>query len=109
MDRLRTEDTRVSLYTIDPLFVLPTPSPHCTIKAFEHDSLWQPLVAHSNEYSRPQKSFRAQHCFNALVPGYLKGTIVRGHPMVSSLALCSDGAKQDPVVYGAEFRVVFLA
>ena len=29
--------------------------------------------------------------------------------MVWSLALCPDGAKQNPVVYGAEFGVVFLA
>ena len=29
--------------------------------------------------------------------------------MVWSLALCPDGAKQDPVAYGAEFDVVFLA
>ena len=29
--------------------------------------------------------------------------------MVWSLALCSDGTKQDSVVYGAEFGVVFLA
>ena len=29
--------------------------------------------------------------------------------MVSSLAFCPDDAKQDPVVYGAEFDVVFLA
>ena len=29
--------------------------------------------------------------------------------MVWSLALCPDEAKQDPVVYGAEFGVVFLA
>ena len=29
--------------------------------------------------------------------------------MVWSLALCSDDAKQDPVVYGAEFGVVLLA
>ena len=29
--------------------------------------------------------------------------------MVWSLALCFDDAKQDPVVYGAEFDVVFLA
>ena len=29
--------------------------------------------------------------------------------MVWSLALCLDDAKQDPVVYGAEFGVVFLA
>ena len=28
--------------------------------------------------------------------------------MVWSLALCSDDAKQDPVVYGAEFGIVFL-
>ena len=29
--------------------------------------------------------------------------------MVWSLALCPDDAKQDPVVYGVEFGVVFLA
>ena len=29
--------------------------------------------------------------------------------MVWSLALCPDDTKQDPVVYGAEFSVVFLA
>ena len=29
--------------------------------------------------------------------------------MVWSLALCPDNAKQDPVVYGAEFGVVFVA
>ena len=29
--------------------------------------------------------------------------------MVWSLAPCPDDAKQDPVVYGAEFGVVFLA
>ena len=28
--------------------------------------------------------------------------------MVWSLALCPEGAKQDPVVYGVEFGVVFL-
>ena len=47
---------------------------------------------------------------NALAPGYLKGTVVRGHPVVWSLALRSDNnAKQDPVVYGTKFGVVFLA
>ena len=29
--------------------------------------------------------------------------------MVWSLALCPDDTRQDPVVYGAEFGVVFLA
>ena len=29
--------------------------------------------------------------------------------MLWSLALCPDGAKQDPMLYGAEFGVVFLA
>ena len=29
--------------------------------------------------------------------------------MVWSLAMCSDDAKQHPVVYGAEFGVAFLA
>ena len=34
---------------------------------------------------------------------------MRGHPIGSSLALCPDDARQDSVVYGAEFVVVFLA
>ena len=75
----------------------------------EHDSLRQPPAAHSDERPCPQKSSRSQRRLNALTPGYLKGTVVRGHPMVWSLALCPDDAKQDPVVYGAEFGVVFLA
>ena len=36
-------------------------------------------------------------------------TVVRDHPMVWSLALRPDDAKQDQVVYSAEFGVVFLA
>ena len=52
---------------------------------------------------------RAQRRLNALAPGYLKGTVVRGHPAVWSLALRPDDAKQDPVVYGAELGIVFLA
>ena len=66
-------------------------------------------AAHSDERLRPQKYSRAQRCLDALAPGYLKGTVVRGHPMVWSLALCPDDAKQDAVVYGAEFSVAFLA
>ena len=54
-------------------------------------------------------SSRSQRHLNALTPGYLKGTVVRSHPMVLSLALCPDDTKQDSVVYGAEFGVVFLA
>ena len=51
----------------------------------------------------------AQRCLEALTPGYLEGTVVRGHPIVWPLALCPDDAKQDPVVCGAEFGRVFLA
>ena len=98
------------LYTVGPLFLLPTPSSsHCAFKVSGHDSLWQPLAAHSEERPRPQKSSRAQRCLNALAPGYLKRTVVRGHLVVWSLALRSDDAKQDPVVYGTKFGVVFLA
>ena len=61
-----------------------------------------------DERPRPQKCSCGQRCLNALTPGYLEGTVVRGHRMVWSLALCPDDAKQDPVVYGAEFGVVFL-
>ena len=50
----------VALYTVRPLFLLPTPSsPHCALKVSEHDSLWQPPAAHSEERPRPQKSSRA--------------------------------------------------
>ena len=101
----------IALYAIDPLFHLPTPSsPHCTLKVSENYSLWQPRPAYSDERPRPQKSSRAQHCLDALAPGYLKGMVEAGHPMVWSLALRPDDAKQDPVVYGAEFgNRVFLA
>ena len=100
----------VALYTVGPFSPLPTPSStHCALKVSEHDSLWQPPAAHSEERSRPQKSSRAQRCLNTLAPGYLKGTVVRGHPVVWSLALRSDDAKQDSVVYGTKFGVVFLA
>ena len=68
----------VALYAVGPFFLLPTPSStHCPLKVSEHDSLWQPPAAHSEERSRPQKSSRAQRCLNALAPGYLKGTVVR--------------------------------
>ena len=46
-----------------------------------------------------------QRCLNALAPGCLKGTVVRGHPVVWSLALRPDDAKQNPVVYGTKFGV----
>ena len=70
----------VALYTVGPFFLLPTPSStHCALKVSEHDSLWQPPAAHSEERSRPQKPSRAQRCLNALAPGYRKGTVVRGH------------------------------
>ena len=99
----------VALYAIDPLFLLPTPSsPHCTLKVSEHDSLWQSPAAHSDERPRPQMSSCAQRFLDALTPGYLEGTVVRSHSMLWSLALCPDDTKQDPVVYGAEFGLVFL-
>ena len=59
-----------------------------------------------------KKSSRTQQrCLNALAPDYLKGPVVRGHPVVWSLALRPDDAKQDhPVMYGTKFGVVvFLA
>ena len=51
-----------------------------------------------------KKSSRTQHCLNPLAPGYLDGTVVRGHPMIWSLALCPDG-----VQYGVWSSQVFLA
>ena len=99
-----------ALDAVGPLFLLPTPSsPYCTLKVSENDSLRQQPTAHSEERPRQQKSSRLQRRLNALTPGYLKGTVVRSHPMVWSLALCPDYTKQDSVVYGAEFGVVFLA
>ena len=88
----------------------PTPSsPHCALKVSERYSLWQPPAAHSDERPHPQKSSRAQCCLNALAPGYLRVTDVRGHPIVWSLTLRPGNANQDPVVYGTKFGVVFLA
>ena len=100
----------VALDAIGPLFLLPTASsPYCTLKVSENDSLRQPPTAHSKESPRPQKFYRSQCRLNALTPGYLKGTVVRSHPMLWSLALCPDYTTQDSVVYVAEFGVVFLA
>ena len=45
---------------------------------------------------------------NGLTLGYLEGLVVRDCLIVWSLALCLDNAKQDPVVYGEGFGVVFL-
>ena len=99
-----------ALDAIGSFFLLPTPSsPYCTLKVSENESLRQPPAAHSEERPRPQKYFRSQRRLNALTPGYLKGTVVRSHPMVWSLALCPDDTKQDSVVYGADSGVVLLA
>ena len=57
--------------------------------------------------SPPPKSSRSQRRLNAPTPGYLKGTVVRSHPMVWTLALCPDDTKQDSAVYGMEFGVVY--
>ena len=56
-----------------------------------------------------QKRPRAQHWLNALTPGFLKVTTVRSHPMLWFLTPRPDDAKQDLVVYGTEFGVVFVA
>ena len=89
----------VALDAIGPFFLLPTlSSPYCTLKVSENDSLRQPPDAHSEERPRLQKSSRSKRRLNALKPGYLKGTAVRSHPMVWSLALCPDDTKQDSVV-----------
>ena len=69
----------VALYTVDSFFLLPTPcSTHCALKVSEHDSLWQPPAARSEERSRPQKSSRrgvdyriynySQHWSNTILP-----------------------------------------
>ena len=40
----------VALYTVGPFFLLPTPSStHCALKVSEHDSLWQPPAADSED------------------------------------------------------------
>ena len=100
----------VASYAIDRLFFIPTPStPYCTLKVSKYDSPWQPPAAHSDKCPRPQTSSGAQAGLNAFISTYLEGTVEGSHPMVWSLALCPDGAKQVPVVYSAELGVVFLA
>ena len=101
----------VALDAIGSLFLLLTPSsPYFTLKVSENGSLRQPPAAHSGERPRPQMSSRLQQRrLNALTTGYLKDTVVRSHPTICSLALCLNDTKQDTVVYGAEFGVVFLA
>ena len=97
----------VALYTVGPFFLLLTPSStHCALKVSEHDSLWPPPAAHSEKRSAHKRllvrnvvSMRSHPVISS----------ARGHPVVWSLALRSDDAKQDPVVYGTKFGVVFLA
>ena len=79
------------------------------LKVSEHDSLWQLPTAHLDERPRPHKSLRAHGCVSGLTSSHLESMVLRSHPVVWSLALCPDDAKQDPVVYGTEFGVVFLA
>ena len=86
-----TKRPDVALYVTGPLFFLPTPSSaHWPLKVSKHDSLRQRPAAHSDERPRQQKSSRLQRRLNALTPCYLKGTVVRSHPMGWSLALCPD-------------------
>ena len=67
----------------------------------DHEQDWQPYPVD------PYSAICDDHTIHT--PGYLKGTVVRSHTMVWSLALYPDDTKQDPVVYGAELSVVFLA
>ena len=61
--------------------------------------LWKSVLAH-------KKNIRVSKvCLNPVTSGYLEGTVVRIRPIVWSLALCPGDAKQNPVVYGAEFGV----
>ena len=89
----------VALDAIGPLVLLPTPSsPHCTLKASEYGSLWQPPAAHSDGRPRPQKSSHSQRRLKGLTPGCLKSTVVRCHPMV-----CTENvAMQDLSAYRRE-------
>ena len=74
----------ISLCTQLVHFLLPNASsPHC-----KHGLLWQSPAARSDKRLHPQKSPRAQRCLHALTSDYVKGTVVRGHPMVWILALC---------------------
>ena len=65
-------------------------------------------AAHSDERPRPLKSCHAQGCLSALTSSYIESMVAGNHSLFWSLALCLDDAQQDPVVYGAEFGVVFL-
>ena len=49
-------------YWYDVVVVVVVVVSHSALKVSEHDSLWQPPAAHSEERSRPQKSSRAQRC-----------------------------------------------
>ena len=50
MSRMDGKKTHTHTHTVGPLFLLPTPSsPHCVLKVSEHESLWQPPAAHSEE------------------------------------------------------------
>ena len=66
----------VALYAISPLFLLPAPfALHCTLKVSEHDLLWQPPAAHSDESSPP--STKVFSC--AMFSQYSPTELSRGH------------------------------
>ena len=91
----------VALYAMGPLRTAPSRFPNTTRFGSRPPLIRVSAPAHKKSYINS-----VQRCLNALTPGYLKGTVLRGHPMIWSLALCPDDAKQDPVMYGAEFGVM---
>ena len=64
-----------ALNTIDPWTL--------SLSHTEHDALWQPPAALSDEYPRLPKSSRVQGCRNALTSTFLEDTVVESRSMVS--------------------------
>ena len=92
MPNARTSLCAQSVYS----FSFPTRPLRAASSKFPIHSLWQPAPAHSDERSCTQKKSRTQRCFDARTSNHLEGTVVRGHPMVWSLALCPEKCKARP-------------
>ena len=67
---------------------------------FEHDLVWQPPSAHSDERPRPQRSLLAHNVVPMLSHSVIPRALLFEAIRWSSLLRCA--AKQDPVVYGVE-------
>ena len=98
----------VALYTIGPFFLLPTPSStHCALKVSEHDSLWQPPAAHSEECRGKRKSYIFLFSRRAGLETLPFSTPMEGTRLYLS-ASCSENYKWMQAAWGGREKRVWM-